>query len=316
VPVQSVQPVRVKESLAKDKKSSSVKKRNNENEVPVRVQKKRSKQEKEVDSMRKALSDCTSAVLNKPVDCSVCEAGLDEPKIRNAPYIKCTIFGKEIEALIDTGAQITILKRSRMDLPVAKLRMKSATSHKAILYGPVWTKIEIKGEPYPFPVYEADIGENLIGYDFLEFFDVRIRAKGRYIKIGSEQKVPFTVKKSPTKGKFNDGKLYYVVRANQRMLLRPFTNRQLETKLDADLKADELDGASAWLSQGDEVDKEQGLVTVQSTSKSGVVTNDTSPVVDVTMKDQEKVDLGSKSKIQPEEAKQLGKHPLRTGLFT
>ncbi|XP_034249687.1 uncharacterized protein LOC117650391 [Thrips palmi] len=298
---------------------------------------KQCKQSRETDCMKKALQDCTSKILNEEQhpDCDVCTSCKDVPKLRNAPYIKCEILGTQTEALLDTGAQITVLKRTRKDLPQAKLRLKSATAHRAPLYGPTWTDFQIKGKTYSFQVYEADISENLIGYDFMEHFDVRVHAKGRFAKFGSKVRVPFRVRKSPTKGKFDDGTLYYVVRANQRTLLRPFVTKKLETKLDADLEADELGEASAWVRQGDVVAMEQDEVEVLSTPTQCSEPSVTSPLagLNVNLKEKEnyetekenkdkvkseKVDTKQKQsmRIQPEEVLNLESSTIRTGLFT
>ena len=109
---------------------------------PVRKTSKPAKHGQQEQRARRVLSDLTTSVsfnTNEDEDkrCDVCTAGKDSPKFKSAPYIKCAVKGENVEALIDTGAQITVFKRTRMDLPKANLKMKSATSHKAALYGPV-----------------------------------------------------------------------------------------------------------------------------------------------------------------------------------
>jgi len=162
--------------------------------------------------------------------------------------VDCQIEGVADEALLDTGAQITVFRRSNRKLPVARLRMKSATSHKASLYGPLWTDVKIGGKTYPFQVYEADIDENLLGYDFMDYYDADLKIKRRVLKLGKDE-IPFRVQKSENKGKFDDGKIYYAVRANHRMVLRPFVEKEVSTYLEVDTEetVDELNVASMWV---------------------------------------------------------------------
>jgi len=201
--------------------------------------------------------------------CNLCASCINRTSKKCAPFVACTINGVLSEAIVDTGAQITVFKRTRRDLPVAKLKMKSATAHRATLYGPTLTQIELNGKKFPYPVYEAEVAENLIGYDFMDHFDARIRIRDKCLKLGPDHKVPFRVDKSITKGQFRDGNLYFVVRANRRMLLRPMMSRELQTKVETDLSADELGEASAWLTYG-ETDEpgDQGTSMVLSTPDS------------------------------------------------
>lgn len=151
-------------------------------------------------------------------------------------------------AVVDTGAGITVFKRKRMELSVARLRMKNATAHSATLYGPVKTEIDIQGNTYTFPVYEANIAENLIKYDFLEKFNAKLQVREGWMMLG-KHKVPFKKSIPINKGDFEGSKLYYTVRTSHRVLLRPYVERQLQTELETDRTTDELGPPDALLAR-------------------------------------------------------------------
>ena len=115
--------------------------------------------------------------------------------------IQCSIESETKQVIIDTGATITVFKRTR-NLPESKLRLKSATSHKAALYGPEWTDIKVGKQVYRFPVYEADISENLLGYDFLDTFEGVVNTKTQQLELEGDVKVPYKVVHSVHKGDF------------------------------------------------------------------------------------------------------------------
>ena len=158
--------------------------------------------------------------------------------------IQCSIENETKQVIIDTGATITVFKRTR-NLPESKLRLKSATSHKAALYGPEWTDIKVGKQVYRFPVYEADISENLLGYDFLDTFEGVVNTKTRQLELEGDVKVPYKVVHSVHKGDFASGKVSYAIRANQKILLKPFVERQISTKLETDLEIDQVGLADA-----------------------------------------------------------------------
>ncbi|KAK3924604.1 Ribosomal protein L11 methyltransferase [Frankliniella fusca] len=81
------------------------------------------------------------------------------------------------------AAVITVIPRTR-DLPVARLRLKGVTSHKANLYGPALTKFTIAGKEFTHMTYEAVIKEHLIGIDFLHKYDAVLKIKDEIMNIG------------------------------------------------------------------------------------------------------------------------------------
>ena len=191
--------------------------------------------------------------------------------------IQCLIENESKQVIIDTGATITVFRKTR-NLPVSKLRLKSATSHKAALYGPEWTDIKVGGQVYRFPVYEADISENLLGYDFLDTFEGVVNTKTRQLELENNVQVPYTVVHSVHKGDFSSGKVSYAVRANQRILLKPFVERQISTKLETDLEIDEVGLADALrdltISGYTRLPKEeQRLATLSTPEEQSIHTN-------------------------------------------
>ncbi|KAK3918278.1 Gag-Pol polyprotein [Frankliniella fusca] len=177
-------------------------------------------------------------------DCRACNIN------RMAPILKCRIEGKETYSVADTGATITVFKRTGRDLPQSKLRMKGATSHTGILFGPAMTRITINGKDYNYPVYEADIEENLLGFDFMDKYDAVIKVKNKEIYFG-DNKAPFEMGKSKEKGKFDSGKLFYTVRAGKDLILKPFVEKEISTFLETDFQADELERVSnVFLAEG------------------------------------------------------------------
>ena len=152
------------------------------------------------------------------VKCTACQPH------KKGPMIQCSIENETKQVIIDTGATITVFKRTR-NLPESKLRLKSATSHKAALYGPEWTDIKVGKQVYRFPVYEADISENLLGYDFLDTFEGVVNTKTQQLELEGDVKIPYKVVHSVHKGDFASGKVSYAIRANQKILLKPFVER-------------------------------------------------------------------------------------------
>lgn len=118
----------------------------------------------------------------------------------------------------------------------SKLRLKSATSHKAKLYGPVETEIVISGHIFKYKVYEAEIEENLLGYDFLEYFGAVIRTKEKILEfeLGQTIRTPFKIGHAKNRGKFASGEVYYVIRAGTKTVLKPFVEKELATVLYTD----------------------------------------------------------------------------------
>ncbi|KAK3918320.1 Retrovirus-related Pol polyprotein from transposon 412 [Frankliniella fusca] len=148
--------------------------------------------------------------------------------------------------------------------------MKGATSHTGILYGPVMTKITIQGKDYNYPVYEANIEENLLGFDFMEKFDATIKVKRQEIYFG-DNKVPFQLGKSKERGNFDSGKLFYTVRAGKDLILRPFVEKEVSTFLETDFQADELERCSSEFLAESQTRTDSGTSSAQVLSTSGLL---------------------------------------------
>ncbi|KAK3907537.1 Retrovirus-related Pol polyprotein from transposon 412 [Frankliniella fusca] len=183
------------------------------------------------------------------VPCLVCTT------VNTAPMIDCKILNVNKSGCIDTAAVITVIPRTR-DLPVAKLKLKGVTSHKANLYGPAMTEFEIGGKVFKHNTYEADIHENILGIDFLHKFDAVIGIKKQVLEIGEgldRVQVPFTLGETKTARIYTTDRVAYTIRAEGSFKLRPFVEREIQTKLETDAVTDEPmgEGIGAFESSGD-----------------------------------------------------------------
>ncbi|KAK3913068.1 Retrovirus-related Pol polyprotein from transposon 412 [Frankliniella fusca] len=168
--------------------------------------------------------------------------------------IDCKILNVNKSGCIDTAAVITVIPRTR-DLPVAKLKLKGVTSHKANLYGPAMTEFEIGGKVFKHNTYEADIHENILGIDFLHKFDAVIGIKKQVLEIGEgldRVQVPFTLGETKTARIYTTDRVAYTIRAEGSFKLRPFVEREIQTKLETDAVTDEPmgEGIGAFESSG------------------------------------------------------------------
>ncbi|KAK3924252.1 DNA damage-inducible protein 1 [Frankliniella fusca] len=185
------------------------------------------------------LKECsTKSESHREVDsvpCFMCT------NVNTAPMINCKILNKNQSGCIDTAAVITVIPRTR-DLPVAKLRLKGVTSHKANLYGPAMTEFEIGGKIFKHETYEADIQEHILGIDFLHKFDAVIGVKRQVLEIGegpNRVEVPFTLGETKNVNIYTTDRVAYTVRAESSFTLRPFVEREVATVLRTDAVADE-----------------------------------------------------------------------------
>ncbi|KAK3924609.1 Ubiquitin-like protein ATG12 [Frankliniella fusca] len=172
--------------------------------------------------------------------------------VNTAPMIDCKILNVNKSGCIDTAAVITVIPRTR-DLPVAKL--KRVTSHKPNLYGPAMTEFEIGGKVFKHNTYEADIHENILGIDFLHKFDAVIGIKKQVLEIGEgldRVHVPFTLGETKTARIYTTDRVAYTLRAEGSFKLRPFVEREIQTKLVTDAVTDEPmgEGIGAFESSG------------------------------------------------------------------
>lgn len=174
---------------------------------------------------------------HREVPCNVCNTS----SVNSAPMIQCTILNKVQKICLDTAAVITVIPRTR-DLPVAKLKLKGVTSHKANLYGPAMTTFEIEGQKFEHMTYEADIKEHIIGIDFLHKFDAVIKIKMQVAEIGEGHNritIPFTLEESKFAKLYTTGRVVYRIRAESNFTLKPFTEKEITTQLKADSITDE-----------------------------------------------------------------------------
>ncbi|KAK3916945.1 Retrovirus-related Pol polyprotein from transposon 17.6 [Frankliniella fusca] len=161
--------------------------------------------------------------------------------VNTAPMIDCKILNKNKSGCIDTAAVITVIPRTR-DLPVARLRLKGVTSHKASLYGPTMTEFEIGGKIFKHETYEADIQEYILGIDFLHKFDAIIGVKKQVLEIGegpNRVEVPFTLGETKNANIYTTDRVAYTVRAESSFTLKPFVEKEVATILRTDTVTDE-----------------------------------------------------------------------------
>ncbi|KAK3931700.1 Gag-Pol polyprotein [Frankliniella fusca] len=181
---------------------------------------------------------CKKSESHREVDfvpCYMCT------NVNTAPMIDCKILNKNKSGCIDTAAVITVIPRTR-DLPIAKLRLKGVTSHKASLYGPAMTEFEIGGRIFKHETYEADIQEHILGIDFLHKFDAVIGVKKQVLKIGegpNRVEIPFTLGETKNANIYTTDRVAYTVRAESSFTLRPFVEREVATVLRTDTVTDE-----------------------------------------------------------------------------
>ncbi|KAK3928939.1 Retrovirus-related Pol polyprotein from transposon 17.6 [Frankliniella fusca] len=179
---------------------------------------------------------CLDEQSHREVSCNACST------VTTAPVIKCTVIDQIQCCILDTAAVITVIPRTR-DLPVARLRLKGVTSHKANLYGPALTTFTIAGKEFTHMTYEADIKEHLIGIDFLHKYDAVLKIKDEIMNIGqgaNRVQIPFTLNESQSARTYVAGKVVYRIRAENSFVLKPFTEKEVKTEFKTDTVADEL----------------------------------------------------------------------------
>ncbi|KAK3926437.1 Retrovirus-related Pol polyprotein from transposon 412 [Frankliniella fusca] len=179
---------------------------------------------------------CLDEQSHREVSCNACST------VTTAPVIKCTVIDQIQCCILDTAAVITVIPRTR-DLPVARLRLKGVTSHKANLYGPALTTFTIAGKEFTHMTYEADIKEHLIGIDFLHKYDAVLKIKDEIMNIGQgadRVQIPFTLNESQSARTYVAGKVVYRIRAENSFVLKPFTEKEVKTEFKTDTVADEL----------------------------------------------------------------------------
>ncbi|KAK3908791.1 Toxin RelE4 [Frankliniella fusca] len=182
------------------------------------------------------MPECLDEQSHREVSCNACST------VTTAPVIKCTVIDQIHCCILDTAAVITVIPRTR-DLPVARLRLKGVTSHKANLYGPALTKFTIAGKEFTHMTYEADIKEHLIGIDFLHKYDAVLKIKDEIMNIGqgaNRVQIPFTLNESQGARTYVAGKVVYRIRAENSFVLKPFTEKEVKTEFKTDTVADEL----------------------------------------------------------------------------
>ncbi len=179
---------------------------------------------------------CLDEQSHREVPCNACST------VDTAPVIKCLVNNVIKDCILYTAAVITVIPKTR-DLPIARLRLKGVTSHKANLYGPALTTFTIAGKEFTHITYEADIQEYLLGIDFLYKYDAELKIRDETMTIGQgsdKVKVPFTLHESRNLKTYASGKVVYRVRAESSFVLKPFQEKELVTKLKADAVVDEL----------------------------------------------------------------------------
>ncbi|KAK3922564.1 Coilin, partial [Frankliniella fusca] len=184
------------------------------------------------------LEVAASSVVKTAADTSLRPQDFPTP---GSPMVKCTINGVNCDAVIDSGAVITIVRRGRLGetLPLSKLRVKGVTSGTGKLYGPKLMSYNFGGLQLRFPTYEGDIEDNcLIGNDFLDYFDIAVESARRKITIrrlspqellDEPNEVPCTMVHSPSVGRFQAGLVYYVARAHKNLTLAPMADIKIQT---------------------------------------------------------------------------------------
>ena len=126
------------------------------------------------------MPECSKEQSHREVPCNACST------VSTAPVIECIVIDQIKNCILDTAAVITVIPRTR-DLPVARLRLKGVTSHKASLYGPALTTFTIAGKEFTHMTYEADIKEHLLGIDFLHKYDAVLKIKDEVMDIGDKE---------------------------------------------------------------------------------------------------------------------------------
>ena len=100
------------------------------------------------------------------------------PLIVQSPCIEVGSNGHKTDALLDHGANVTVLKDKYIpnanELPHSGWSMSGATPGVTTLRGPAEIVLYIDGKPYPVKAFAGDIPEEIIlGHNFIYYYDLR-----------------------------------------------------------------------------------------------------------------------------------------------
>ncbi|KAK3931032.1 DNA damage-inducible protein 1 [Frankliniella fusca] len=136
-----------------------------------------------------------------------------------------------VTVTIDTGAQITVLRRGLLPGPPAppsKYRLRGVNDAVSVLYGPVITTLKIAGEEYRCVALESDIhDECILGMDFLRVHGAVVDTGRLKLYLDSPSKnaqvtCPFALRESSDAGKFGTNSVFVVARAAVTIELQPY----------------------------------------------------------------------------------------------
>ncbi|KAK3929423.1 Retrovirus-related Pol polyprotein from transposon 412 [Frankliniella fusca] len=136
-----------------------------------------------------------------------------------------------VTVTIDTGAQITVLRRGLLPGPPAppsKYRLRGVNDAVSVLYGPVITTLKIAGEEYRCVALESDIhDECILGMDFMRVHRAVVDTGRLKLYLDSPSKnaqvtCPFALRESSDAGKFGANSVFVVARAAVTVELQPY----------------------------------------------------------------------------------------------
>jgi hypothetical protein len=138
-----------------------------------------------------------------------------------------------VTVTIDTGAQITVLRRGLLPVPSAppsKYRLRGVNDGVSVLYGPIVTTLSIAGEKYRCVALESDIhDECILGMDFMRVHRAVVDTGCLKFHLDSPNKksqvcCPFTLQASADAGKFGANSVFVVARSAVTIELQPFSS--------------------------------------------------------------------------------------------
>jgi len=138
-----------------------------------------------------------------------------------------------VTVTIDTGAQITVLRRGLLPGPPAlpsKYRLRGVNDAVSVLYGPVITTLKIAGEEYRCVALESDIhDECILGMDFMRVHRAVVDTGRLKLYLDSPSKnaqvtCQFALRESSDAGKFGANSVFVVARAAVTVELQPYSS--------------------------------------------------------------------------------------------
>ncbi|GBN53348.1 hypothetical protein AVEN_221597-1 [Araneus ventricosus] len=137
------------------------------------------------------------------------------PQKKNGLYLKGYICGIQCLMLVDTGANVTLLRtdlaqklKEQLIYTASNISLKTATGEKTEIRGKLDASIESGSRKFHHRIYVADITDPcILGLDFLQKFNFIEDLEKNEIRTGGEEIPLFSASVQHSKSSYNTSKI-------------------------------------------------------------------------------------------------------------